>query len=83
MVNVSLFPGEPKGTELGEEIAERGTSARGRVSPHQEGPEAGPGQGEPGSARLRLLGPGCVTLGKSLSPQGLRFPDSAKQCCAE
>lgn len=56
MVNVSLFPGEPKGTELGEEIAERGTSARAQVSPHQEGPEAGPGQGEPGSACLRLLG---------------------------
>lgn len=60
VVNVSLFPGEPKGTELGEERAERGTSGRlaswARVSLHQEGAEAGPGLEEPGSARLRLLG---------------------------
>lgn len=72
MVNVSLFPREPKGTELGEEIGKTGVSAR---------PASG---GVLSSWRSRAaLSSGrwgwlCVTLGKSLSLWGLSFPEFAE-----
>lgn len=81
MVNVSLFPGGPKGAELGEEIG-RGASegpASGGGASAPEGPEQSQaGTGRAGQCSPLSAGVGHVTLGKSLSPWGLSFPEFAQ-----
>lgn len=81
-VNVSLFPGEPKGTELGEEIGKKQgicpPASKGWV--HPSGGSRGQARtGRAGERSPQTAGVGCVTLGKSLSPWGLSFPETAKQ----
>lgn len=58
MVNVSLFPGEPGGTELGEETGERSRIGR---------QEQRPSRDREGSGGLSL---GSMTLGKPPTPGG-------------
>lgn len=70
MVNDSLFPGEPKGTELGEKTAKKSGASAGPAFEgwvagfsHQAGAEssrAGPGR----TVHAQAAGVGGVTLGQ-------------------
>lgn len=81
MVNVSLFLGGPKGTDLGEDRGRKrgicGACPWGRGGCAGGAEQSGAGTEKAGQCPPPTAGVGRVTVGKSLSPWGLSFPEFA------